>query len=248
MNLGIPDGILCKSGGVTGNDAPTTTSILSSDTVNLSPLPTDAPRSLLAEELIEDRKDDLRGGIKERRSQLDARTLRGHAEEIARRVLDLTGSLGLREGDTVAAYVSRSNEPGMFPTLDILHDAGIEVLVPVLGPALDRCWGRYTGRDELAQLAPGRPLEPRGVREEADAVGRARLILVPALAIDDVGVRLGLGGGWYDRALLHASPDAVVVGVVYDDEAHHTLLPRADHDVPVGGVLTPTSWWRLTAA
>ena len=231
---------------MTGNDAPTTIATLSSDTVTSTPHPTS--RSLLAEELIEDRKDDLRGGIKERRSLLDARTLQGHADEIARRVLDLTGSLGLCEGDTVAAYVSRSHEPGMFPTLDILLAAGLEVLVPVLGPSLDRCWGRYTGQDELAQLAPGRPLEPRGQREEADAVGRARLILVPALAIDDDGVRLGLGGGWYDRALLHASADAVVVGVVYDDEAHHDLLPRADHDVPVGGVLTPTSWWRLRAA
>lgn len=207
----------------------------------------DSP-SLIEVEQIEDRKDDLRGVIKDRRAHLDGRALSSTAEEISRRVLDLVAALGLQPGDTVAAYVSRRHEPGTFPTLDVLREAGMNVLVPVLGPSLDRCWGRYEGRDDLAQRAPGRPLEPTSDCQEAHAVGQARLILVPALAIDDSGVRLGLGGGWYDRALLHASPDATVIGVVYDEEAHHATLPRAPHDVPVGGVLTPSTWWRLDAA
>lgn len=207
-----------------------------------------AAPSLIAVEQIEDRKDDLRAAIKERRSQLDQRALAASAEQIAQQVLDLTAALGIERGETVAAYVSRRHEPGTLPTLEALHGAGFEVLVPVLGPALDRCWGRFTGVDELAQLAPGRPLEPRGEPEEAPAVGRARLVLCPALAIDDDGIRLGLGGGWYDRALLHAAPDATVIGVVYDEESRHPRLPRAPHDIPVRGVLTPTSWWHLTAA
>ncbi|PWD52610.1 5-formyltetrahydrofolate cyclo-ligase [Serinibacter arcticus] len=203
---------------------------------------------MLAIELLEDRKDDLRAVIKERRAQLDARALASSADEIARRSIELAAALGLEAGETVAAYVSRRHEPGTLPALEALHAAGFEVLVPVLGPALDRCWGVFTGTDDLAQLAPGRPLEPRGACEEAPALGRARLVLVPALAIDDDGVRLGLGGGWYDRALLHADPDASVYGVVYDGEAHHPTLPRAPHDIPVRGVLTPTSSWPLPPA
>ncbi|WP_284249090.1 5-formyltetrahydrofolate cyclo-ligase [Litorihabitans aurantiacus] len=212
------------------------------------PHPDAAAPSLIAIEQLEDAKDDLRAAIKDRRSQLDRKALDSSARDITQQVLALTATLGLGAGDTVAAYVSRHAEPGTLPTLEALHAAGLEVLVPVLGPALDRCWGVFTGQDDLAQLAPGRPLEPRGTCEEATAVGRARLVLCPALAIDDAGVRLGLGGGWYDRALLHADPAAHVVGVVYDEEANHPPLPRAPHDVPVHGVLTPTSWWQLPAA
>lgn len=227
-----------------GNDART------ADQPPLPPLPHEDPSapSLIVEELIEDRKDDLRHALQERRAQLDARTLAGSADGIARQALDLIASLGLAEGDTVAAYVSRRHEPGMLPTLDLLHQAGLVVLLPVLGPALDRRWARYRGADDLAQRAPGRPLEPQGEILEACALGQARLVLVPALAVDTTGIRLGLGGGWYDRALLHAAPDAAVMAVVYDEEPQQAELPRAPHDIPVRGVLTPTSWWRLDLA
>ena len=53
--------------------------------------------------------------------------------------------------------------------------------------------------------------------------------------------RLGRGAGWYDRALLHASPQATIIGVCWPWEANVHDLPRDPHDVPVGGILTPES-------
>lgn len=196
-----------------------------------------------ADEALEHAKDALRTTLVRRRRQQDARRLATSACGIARQTTDLVASLGLQAGDAVAAYVSRKDEPGTHPTLDVLHDAGLEILLPVLGAALDRRWGHYTGMADLAQRAPNRPLEPVESDGGPELLARACLILVPALAVDDEGYRLGLGGGWYDRTLLHAAPDAAVFAVVYDEEAHHAPLPRAAHDVPVGGVLTPTSWW-----
>lgn len=230
-----PGCAVCDSGRVTGNDAR-----------YHDPHPsTDAAQELALEEL-EHRKDDLRQALLARRRQLDQRFLDETACAISRQTLDLTASLGLRTGDTVAAYVSTRGEPGMLPTLQVLRDAGLEVLLPVLGPALQRQWGRFTRVEDLAQRAPNRPLEPEALDGGAQVLERARLVLVPALAVDDDGVRLGRGGGWYDRTLRHVDPEACVSAVVYDEEAHHPLLPRAEHDVPVGGVLTPGGWWRIT--
>lgn len=202
----------------------------------------------LAIEALEHEKDLLRTELESRRSQRTNRSLSMAAAGITRQLTDLVATLGLDVGDTVAAYVSRRAEPGTLVALDVLHDAGLEVLLPVLGPTLDRRWGIFTGASDLAQRAPGRPLEPTAGDDDASALARAKLVLVPALAVDEQGIRLGRGGGWYDRALLHASPRASVVAVVYDEESHHPPLPHAGHDIPVGGVLTPTSWWRLDAA
>ena len=235
---------LCESGHVNGDDALESNlapisaiSIIGDDVINPSPA--------IREEFLEDLKDELRGKIREQRKSLDPRAVHDADLGIARQASDLAASLGLSEGDTIAAYVSRRHEPGTSSTLEALRSAGIEILLPVLGPALARGWGRPRGPDDPAPRAPGRPLEPTEIAGSADEIARARLVLVPALAVDDSGLRLGQGGGWYDRALLHADLTSSVIAVVYDDEAHHAPLPRAPHDVPVAGVLTPTAWWRL---
>jgi 5-formyltetrahydrofolate cyclo-ligase len=61
---------------------------------------------------------------------------------------------------------------------------------------------------------------------------------VPALAVDRAGVRLGRGAGFYDRTLPLASPAALLVAVVRDDEIVDRL-PTEPHDVPVTHALTP---------
>lgn len=145
----------------------------------------------------------------------------------------------------VAAYVSRPAEPGTAPLLAALHRMGVRVLLPVLGPALSRSWGVYRGPTDLAVRAPGRPPEPSGPPAGPEALADADVIVIPALAIDPVGTRLGQGGGWYDRALRHARPDALRLAFVYDGEDLPTRLPRDPHDVPVHAVATPTRWWPI---
>ena len=72
-----------------------------------------------------------------------------------------------------------------------------------------------------------------------DALGEASLILVPALAVDRSGHRLGRGAGWYDRALEWRSPEATAVAVCWPWEVTDAPLPRGPHDVPVDAALTP---------
>lgn len=147
---------------------------------------------------------------------------------------------------TVAAYVSMGTEPPLDSLLEHLLGRGIRVLVPRLGSGrkLICAWSELESLERLHDMprsASGglRPREPSGPALAADSLGQADLILVPAFAIDPHGFRLGRGAGWYDRALVHASPTATIIGVCWPWEASANALPHAPHDVPVGGILTP---------
>jgi 5-formyltetrahydrofolate cyclo-ligase len=87
----------------------------------------------------------------------------------------------------------------------------------------------------------GPRLGPRGVLA-------ADVVLVPALAVDTLGTRLGQGGGYYDATLPQLDPGVPIIAVVHDDEvldASVEPLPCEPHDVPVDGALTPLRRLRL---
>ena len=64
------------------------------------------------------------------------------------------------------------------------------------------------------------------------------MVLVPALAVDHAGNRLGRGGGSYDRALARVGPLIPLIALVYDDELLDHV-PTAPHDVPVRAAVSP---------
>ncbi|WP_019731575.1 5-formyltetrahydrofolate cyclo-ligase, partial [Mycobacterium avium] len=68
------------------------------------------------------------------------------------------------------------------------------------------------------------------------------LVLVPALAVDRRGVRLGRGRGFYDRSLGDRDPRARLVALVRDAELLDEL-PAEPHDVPMTHALTPQRGW-----
>jgi 5-formyltetrahydrofolate cyclo-ligase len=102
---------------------------------------------------------------------------------------------------------------------------------------------------DTGPLEPGRfgLLEPVGPRLGPTAIGTADIVVVPALAVARDGVRLGRGGGYYDRALRHARPDAVVVALLFDDEFVDEL-PAEPHDRRVTAVVTPSGGWQALPA
>jgi 5-formyltetrahydrofolate cyclo-ligase len=154
----------------------------------------------------------------------------------------------LTAADCVAVYVSQPGEPGTGEILNRLASRGVRVLLPVLGAGLSRSWADYRSPEDLAIRAPGRPPEPSSPTLGAQALHDAEVILVPALAVDTTGARLGQGGGWYDRALDHARPDAAVVALVYPEEVYPAsagMIPVEDHDRRVGFVATPQGWRSL---
>ncbi|MCM6775178.1 5-formyltetrahydrofolate cyclo-ligase [Nocardia sp. CDC159] len=137
----------------------------------------------------------------------------------------------------VAAYVPVGGEPGSIAMLDALRDGGARVLLPVTGPPGPLDWAEYLGPESLHTARWGL-LEPSGPRMPCTAIESARIVLVPALAVDLRGVRLGRGAGYYDRTLPAARPDARLIAVVRDDELV-PRLPEEPHDRRMGWALTP---------
>ena len=119
------------------------------------------------------------------------------AAALAYRALDLPE---LAAAKTVAAYVSMGREPGTRPLLDALRTQGARVLLPVLLPDNDLDWALYEGSGSLRPAGRGL-LEPVGPQLGPDAVPDADAVLLPGLAVDGRGMRLGRGGGSYDRVL-----------------------------------------------
>jgi 5-formyltetrahydrofolate cyclo-ligase len=140
---------------------------------------------------------------------------------------------------TIAAYVPVGPEPGGPDLPRLLAATGARVLLPVLRPDNDLDWAVFTG--DLAS-GPRGLSEPVGARLGVEGLRSADLILVPALAVDRSGRRMGRGGGSYDRALTRAA--APIIALLHDGELI-SEVPAEPHDRPVHGVITPTGYLAL---
>jgi 5-formyltetrahydrofolate cyclo-ligase len=183
-----------------------------------------AGKAALREQLLAARRsvaDDIRAH--------EARALKDHVDAVVRR------------GSTVCAYVPVGAEPGSIEMLDVLLRRAGRVLLPVARTTADDTpvalrWAEYRpGRLVTARfglLEPAEPWLPAGALNEATTV------LVPALAVDRRGVRLGRGRGFYDRSLVHRDPQARLIAVIRDQELVDEL-PCEPHDVRMTHALTP---------
>jgi 5-formyltetrahydrofolate cyclo-ligase len=137
---------------------------------------------------------------------------------------------------TVCAYVPVGTEPGSVAMLDALRAAGRRVLLPIVTGKEPLDWGVYFGADSLVP-GPFGLREPSGLRLGRGAVANADAVLIPALAVDHQGVRLGRGAGHYDRSLggVTAPRIAIVRAEEFVDR-----LPAEPHDVLMTAVLTPS--------
>ncbi|QPL05646.1 MULTISPECIES: 5-formyltetrahydrofolate cyclo-ligase [Actinomyces] len=192
---------------------------------------------------VSDAKEQLRQVLRRHRHQHHRHPTTGHdaaCEAVTDHALQAVQGLS-----GVAAYVSVSHEPCTRLLLERLREAGVNVLLPVLGPQLSRSWSYYRGEEDLAEHAPGRPPGPGGEVLPAEEVGRVQALIVPALAVDRRGRRLGQGGGWYDRMLPLRADGTQIFAMVHPDELVAGPLPVEEHDVAVDAVITSESWFLL---
>ncbi|UNZ18834.1 5-formyltetrahydrofolate cyclo-ligase [Streptomyces sp. 891-h] len=182
-------------------------------------------------------KRELRRAVLAVRRTLTADDLQAAARSLARHVLELPEMAGAR---TVAGYVSVGSEPGTGPLLEALRSRGVRVLLPVLQEDNDLDWADYEGPDAL--VAAGRGLlEPSGTRLGPEAVAEADVVLLPGLAVDRGGLRLGRGAGCYDRVLARLAAHRVrpfCAVLLYDGEVVDRLEGE-EHDRRVATAVTP---------
>ncbi len=192
------------------------------------------------QEFIEVTKLALRDQVLAARRHLPLSLLGERARAVADHLMQTPE---LRQAATVAAYVSVSSEPGTGPLLDRLHASGKRVILPLLRPDNDLDWGVYDGPAGL-QTARRGLLEPAGPPLGPEALVTADAVLVPGIAVGSDGIRLGRGGGSYDRALARV-PAGTFVCVLLNSEEVMDSVPRDDHDRSVTAVATEEGVRRL---
>ncbi|WP_341718917.1 5-formyltetrahydrofolate cyclo-ligase [Micromonospora sp. FIMYZ51] len=186
-----------------------------------------------------------RGALLAGRRALSEAARRDAAERVQTELVALVRRL--RPG-RMAAYAPVGTEPGgpdLPAVLAAALPAGAQLILPVLRDDLDLDWATWAG--PAAMVAAGRGIrEPATPRLGVVAIAAAELVVVPALAVDRRGVRLGRGGGSYDRALARLPATAYTVVPLHDGELLDAL-PAEPHDRPVRAAITPGGRYALPA-
>jgi 5-formyltetrahydrofolate cyclo-ligase len=190
-------------------------------------------QSVTCQNDIKAAKTALRRSLLQQRTSLAADAWRQKSDRLCQHLQDW---LVCRGANTVLSYVSFRQEPDLSSLIRATHLAmpGVWGLPRCVEQQL--CWHRWTVDDPLLPNRFG-ILEPHATAPTI-APQQVDVVLVPAVACDSQGYRLGYGGGFYDRMLSH--PDwhhAVTIGIVFE-ESHLPLLPVASWDMPLHGVCT----------
>ena len=180
-------------------------------------------------------KSALRASVNDSRRGLDEERRAAAGRQIRDHVLSLPQA---EMAGTVAAYYSFGTEPDTHSLVFGMWKRGTYVILPRLRPDGDLEWASYEGPDSLVP-GPRGGLEPSEPSRGPEAVSRAALVLVPALAVGRDGLRLGRGGGSYDRALARVGERVPVIALLYDGELIDQV-PAEPHDRPVSAVALPS--------
>ena len=183
-------------------------------------------------------KDELRSDLLQRRRDMSADVRNVAADALA---LHLLAAPVIASARRVACYVSMPTEPGTAPLIDGLMARGVEVIVPLSLPDRTLDWVAYVPSAPSTVTTLGIS-EPEGEHLGASVVDDCALIIVPALAVDHSGHRLGRGAGYYDRAL--AAITRPLCALVFSHELLESV-PHEPHDIPVDMAVTPDGIFRI---
>lgn len=201
---------------------------------------------------ILDAKAELRARLRAERRALDPSVRTAESEAASAHlwtwlgpVLDLARASGTRPA--VATVLPMGTEPDTGPLRARLVEAGARVLVPVIEPHRRLNWVEWHPDVELGRAAGMAIDEPTGPRLGHDALAAATAVVMPGLAVDGDGMRLGQGGGYYDRALADLPGAVPTVAFVFTHELLPPgVVPVEPTDAPVDGVVTAEGlhWFR----
>lgn len=164
------------------------------------------------EELAAAEKTRIRLAMRATRDNLDYETRSSKNASIMERVMALDEFLA---ADSVMAYVAFGSEVDPGPAMRIAAGEGKRVMIP-----------DFFGLLELTGVFAG--------RAEANEVD---LVLVPGLAFDEKGNRLGYGGGWYDRFSTKLEKGVKLVGLAFEEQIVKEL-PSEPHDLLLNMIVT----------
>jgi len=147
--------------------------------------------------------------------------------------------ISLPEGAVVAGYHAKGREFDPYPILEELHKRGFTCALPLIKEGTKQLsFGAWDTRSDL-RVGAFDIMEPV-VDSEAELV-LPDIVIVPLLAFDRKGHRLGYGGGYYDTTLayLRSHKEVTAVGLAYAQQACLFNLPAEEHDQSLDWVITP---------
>lgn len=173
-------------------------------------------------------KPELRQLVRQRKQAMSREEILGKSRALAEL---LYGTSQYRQARTIYCYASFNQEVCTGPIMIHALRDGKTVAVP----RMTEYGLRFIQIDTPESLRPGRMGIPEPPADGTPLDDPSALVLVPGLAFDIKGNRLGYGGGWYDR-FLKAEPAHPTVALCYDFQLFEQL-PADDYDVPVQLVL-----------
>lgn len=198
-------------------------------------------------------KDSMRQAHTAARARLRAQPERKQLIDgaVAHHTLTCVNAFGAA-GTNIAAYNPLPSEPGPPDFAALLSAQARTVFLPISLPGGQLAWaearagaGGSAGGMVAGALGVAEPVGPRFTSGVLRSCG---LVVVPALAVDRGGMRLGKGAGYYDRALARlrgpGGRRVPVAAVVYADEVVGSV-PHDAHDIPVDAVITPDGFFAV---
>lgn len=192
---------------------------------------------------IDNEKRALRAEIRERRQLLSESQRESASVGIAAQLDALISAHGAQ---SISCYLSMMTEPGTREFLATAIARGIRVLLPITRADGLLDWAVAGSIDDTIVGAYGLD-EPTGEVLGPIAVGDVDLMIIPAAAVDEAGMRLGWGRGYFDKTLGSMERTPPVYAVIYDTE-FVPGVPADLHDQSVTGVVTPTRTLTLAAS
>lgn len=182
----------------------------------------------------------LRGDMRKKRAALDGSTRAAFDDTIRQHVARLVGDLNCRK---IAAYWPFNGEPDLTPLFEPLVASGCQLALPVVDVG-DGHRMRFHAWQAGVQLIPNRYGIPEPSTAPQVELDDYDLLLMPLVAYDTHGNRLGMGAGYYDRHLetLRDAPRPLRAGVAYSLQETGPL--GGNHwDIPLHGVVNERGWF-----
>ena len=180
-------------------------------------------------------KTELRKRLRGLRNTTPASACDARSQRIVERLLALDA---LKRATRVALFwpIVARHEVDLRPLDEALRARGARVAYPAIDPETNAMTFRFVPAVAALEVQGYGFAEPAADAEEATALDA---VLVPALALDSRGHRLGYGAGYYDRTLPRFCPPAVSIGVAYDFQLL-VELPVTEGDVACDWIVTDT--------
>ena len=160
----------------------------------------------------------------------------------------LTSSAAFHHAESIAFYLAADGELDLHVLIDRALESGKRCFLPVADPDdLSLRFFAYHGNEsELVKNRWGL-FEPDPARQDAAEIAphELDLVVLPLVACDSRGTRLGMGKGFYDRAFAfttqaHGGSNPLLLGAAHDCQVSAMPLPREPWDVPLHAIATPS--------